>query len=492
MLRALVFLAAIALGLYLAFDAASGGSGGGALRTPDAAHPDAERAEGPVLAGRASHGQKAADPAPEGEPALAAEEIQEVEEPPERAPDETRAAAEREEFERSAVRAWERRALVETQTTSAWLRPRPPDASERWTRGEDGVVHALRWLAAHQSLDGRFAAADFGRWCEGRDDVKDVPAGAGAAEHDVGTTALGVLAFLGAGYTHRGDHEFSEVVRRALIWLRSCQNADGELLVAKHRTWAWDHACATLALVEAYGMTESFLWREAAQRALAATLRMREPNGVWRYGLRSDLADFSLTLWAALPLVSARILVADAERRGKPLPFVLDTAAPAAVQLWIAQVSDPETGAVGGGLVANAGPALPGGSPRALTAFATLLRLWKRESAATDEPLQRAVATVAAAAPVAGESPESVDMVQRWAGTSATFTNGREPWKTWVRGLDAEVGPRQHAEGDYCALRGSWDPVGAWAAEGGRVAMTACMCLCLEINFRYAHSPFAR
>jgi len=33
--------------------------------------------------------------------------------------------------------------------------------------------------------------------------------------------------------------------------------------------------------------------------------------------------------------------------------------------------------------------------------------------------------------------------------------------------------------------RGSWDPVGPWGREGGRVYSTATMALCLQVYYRY-------
>jgi hypothetical protein len=354
------------------------------------------------------------------------------------------------------------------------------------------VLLALRWLAAHQALDGRFATADFGRWCEGRDDVKDGPGGAGNAQHDVGATALALCAFLGAGYSNRGDHEFAEVVRRGLVWLRGTQDADGFLRTGKHDTWAFDHACATLALVEAYGLTESTLWHAPAQRALTALERLRQPADVWRYGVTSDVGDFALSLWATLPLVSARLCNADAERREKPLPFVLDADAFPAVLRWIANTTRAETGTLETGVAAVAGRALPGGSPRALNALAVLVRVWGRRSQEPDPALDRAGAALIAAAPEKDEPADHVDMVQRWAGTCAAFMVGKDGCRTWERGLDAAVVRSQHVDGDYCALRGSWDPVGTWASEGGRVVMTALLCMALEVNFRYATTLLAR
>ena len=41
-----------------------------------------------------------------------------------------------------------------------------------------------------------------------------------------------------------------------------------------------------------------------------------------------------------------------------------------------------------------------------------------------------------------------------------------------------------HQRKDGCA-RGSWDPVGPWGREGGRVYSTALCTMCLEVYYRY-------
>jgi hypothetical protein len=39
---------------------------------------------------------------------------------------------------------------------------------------------------------------------------------------------------------------------------------------------------------------------------------------------------------------------------------------------------------------------------------------------------------------------------------------------------------------------GSWDPVGAWGRDGGRVYSTALCALILEVYYRYNNVPGAR
>jgi len=59
---------------------------------------------------------------------------------------------------------------------------------------ENSLRFALQWLKRHQHAEGMWSARSFGQLCEG-----DGCAGGGADEHDVGATALAVLAILESG-----------------------------------------------------------------------------------------------------------------------------------------------------------------------------------------------------------------------------------------------------------------------------------------------------
>ena len=70
---------------------------------------------------------------------------------------------------------------------------------------EDAVRAALRWLARHQSRDGSWGAATYSENC-----THDACSGSGARDYDVGVTALSLLAFLGAGYSHLSRDEIRD------------------------------------------------------------------------------------------------------------------------------------------------------------------------------------------------------------------------------------------------------------------------------------------
>jgi hypothetical protein len=141
-------------------------------------------------------------------------------------------------------------------------------------------------------------------------------------------------------------------------------------------------------------MTESFFLKSAAQRALTALENLRGQDGLWRYGLRSDVADASLTFWAAMPLVCAGMVNEAARRREVPPKLVVDERALESVRTWLDEVMDLNDGTIVEAASAGRAPDLPGGKPGALTAFGALLRLLAGESTSTSPSMKRTVTTV--------------------------------------------------------------------------------------------------
>ena len=89
-------------------------------------------------------------------------------------------------------------------------------------------------------------------------------AGEDGAVGDLRSTALATLAFLSSGETHKhGRHK--KVLREALRFMKERQGADGRFSPEQ-----LEHALATCALAKAYALTASPLFKEPAQRGLAA------------------------------------------------------------------------------------------------------------------------------------------------------------------------------------------------------------------------------
>ena len=69
--------------------------------------------------------------------------------------------------------------------------------------------------------------------------------------------------------------------------------------------------------------------------------------------------------------------------------------------------------------------------------------------------------------------------------TLAMYQVGGNAWKTWRQAMGPAMVETQRKDGDFCQYKGSWDPIGPWGADGGRVYSTAVMAMCLQVYYRY-------
>lgn len=322
---------------------------------------------------------------------------------------------------------------------------------------ERAVMRGLSWLARAQSSDGRWDAARHGAGVERTVHGQD-RRGAGARS-DHGVTGLAVLAFLGAGSTHREGVHAAEVAR-AIEFLIARQKPDGSLAGdAEFFAALYCHGMATIALGEACGMTGDQRLREPLARAVAHTLSRQSPaTGGWRYAA-GDRGDTSQLGWQVMALSAAR----NAGLQG------LDPSL-ARAGGFLAGVSSGRSG----GLASYR----PGERPTAaMTAEALFCRLLLGLDPAHPTALE-AVAFLEAMPPDSGP----FNAYACYYGTLAMFHAGGSAWGRWNERMQRAILPGQRSGGD---LDGSWDPDGVWGGHGGRVYSTALSVLCLEVFYRY-------
>ncbi|MEI6239078.1 MAG: hypothetical protein WCR51_01690 [Planctomycetia bacterium] len=325
---------------------------------------------------------------------------------------------------------------------------------------ERAVQAALAWLAAAQASDGRWSVVEHGggveRTVQGHD-----RRGAGA-KSDHGVTGLALLAFLGAGHTHR-DGPYANVVARGLTFLVERQRADGSLAGdAEFFAALYCHGMATLALGEACALTQDATLRPAVDRAVRHTLAMQHPTtGGWRYAA-GDRGDTSQLGWQVMVLATARQAGLDAGIE------------PAEVRArtFLQSVSSGRAG----GLASYRRGERPS---VAMTAEALACRLFLGlpvEHAAVQEALESL-----AAAPPDAARPNAYTW---YYATLASFHAGGPQWEAWNARLLAALLPLQR-QGPG-ALAGSWDPDPVWGGHGGRVYATALSAMTLEVYYRHA------
>lgn len=321
---------------------------------------------------------------------------------------------------------------------------------------EQAVQAALAWLAAAQAADGRWDAARHGA---GRARGGQHHGSVGA-HSDHGVTGLALLAFLGAGSTHRtGVH--ADQVERGLRFLLSRQRPDGSLAGdAEFFAALYCHGMATLALAECTALTADDSLRPALDRAVRHTLAMQHPlTGGWRYAA-GDRGDTSQLGWQVMVLTSARQAgiggLEPAEARART---------------FLQSVSSGRAG----GLAAYRAGERPS---MAMTAEALLCRMF------LGMPVDHPVATEALA--MIGGSPPDRARPNAYAwyyATLASFHAGGPQWARWNASLQEAILPLQRRDGG--PLAGSWDPDPVWGMHGGRVYATALAAMTLEVYYRY-------
>jgi hypothetical protein len=166
---------------------------------------------------------------------------------------------------------------------------------------EAAVEAGLRWLASHQSSDGRWSPRAYPDACG-----HNTPCGLRdrLEKYTPGITGLCLLAFLGAGYTwEAGPHP--QVVRRAVDWLLEHQDASGFFRGSS----LYDHGVCTLALGEACAMTGDTRLLKPLERAVAAILATQREVGGWYYSpdLEPGRVEFTMSVWNMMALKAASL-----------------------------------------------------------------------------------------------------------------------------------------------------------------------------------------
>ncbi|HLQ36654.1 MAG TPA: hypothetical protein VK348_02545, partial [Planctomycetota bacterium] len=195
----------------------------------------------------------------------------------------------------------------------------------------EAVKLGLEWLKKHQDSDGHWDTASFMKH-----DVEGVPCdGAGNPVNDVGITGLATLAFLGEGNTLRIG-SYKKVVQAAVKWMMENQGENGLLGANNSEGYIYSHAIGTLALCEAYGLSDYRPLKKPVQEAINYIATARNNYGVWRYQPKGGDSDTSVTGWMVQALLSA-----------KEFGLQVDEQAFKAAQVWFDNVTDVGSGASG-------------------------------------------------------------------------------------------------------------------------------------------------
>ncbi len=165
---------------------------------------------------------------------------------------------------------------------------------------EGAVKESLAWLVAHQLPDGGWSLQNGQvQGCKCRDSgykTNEQTQKPERYEARFGATGLALLPFLGSGRTHlRG--EYQRQVRDGLSFLINSMKRDGDRASLRDRGNYYSHGICTIAVCEAYTMTNDPSLREPAQALINEIIYGQDPvGGGWRYTPKMP-GDTSVTGW---------------------------------------------------------------------------------------------------------------------------------------------------------------------------------------------------
>ena len=333
---------------------------------------------------------------------------------------------------------------------------------------EEAIEIGLSYLANTQNEDGSWSLQGHGERV--------------LLQSNTAATGLCLLAFQGAGYTHR-QHQYASTISRGIEYLMNRQQDNGDLFISEdaisNRNVAfYSHGIAALAMCEAYGMTQDPELREPAQRCLDYIVSTQHTErGGWRYTAQVS-SDTSVTGWMMMALKSGQLSgleVPDKTYQG--------------IQRWLglSQVPQqpdryrynpfaPDTPTQRHGRMATP----------TMTSVGMLMRMysgWRRDN----ESMKSAAEYLLQYPPQIGsvQSPQK-DTYYWYYATQVMFHMGGDYWDRWNKALNPILIQSQIKDG---VNAGSWDPAGAipdrWSAHAGRLYVTTMNLLNLEVYYRH-------
>jgi hypothetical protein len=312
---------------------------------------------------------------------------------------------------------------------------------------EAAVARGLKWIARQQSPDGHWSL-------DGAFKDKGTP-------NDVAGTAFGLLPLLGGGKTHKPDklNPYDKVVSRGLEFLKRRQDPKK----GDFGGGMYAHGLATIAVCEAYGLTQDPNLRPYAQKAVNFIVYAQHAsNGGWRYAPHQE-GDTSVTGWQVMALKSAQMAGLD----------VPTTTMSKAIYYLNNCMSDTDKGY---GYVGK-------GSSPTMSAVGLLCRQYLQSWGPQKLEMIEGVKNHIRPLQPKGDGMQKNCYFYYYA-TQVMHHYGGEAWKEWNKGMrDGLVKSQDKDEGPS---NGSWTSIGdPHGGAGGRLMVTSLNLLTLEVYYRY-------
>jgi len=305
---------------------------------------------------------------------------------------------------------------------------------------EEAIARSLEWFTRNQEPDGRWTPGRLG----------------GTSGHDVATTSLAMLCYMGWGATHLNATPHQQPVSKALRWLTAQMKAGGDL--RGNGGDMYDQGIGTIALAEAYGLTRDENLRPVIEQAITFIARAQNTDGGWRYRPAEGISDTSVVGWQVMALKSA-------ELAGLAVPPpVLEGA-----RRWLKFVGGGKHGGLYG--YQNKEP---------------------RQAMVPEGMFCQQLFGVDPLTPMMQESAEYLkanlpkasapDFYYWYYGCLSLYQHQGPIWEEWNKQMRALLLAAQSRSGKEA---GSWDPRGPRSERAGRATITAFATLSLEVYYRY-------
>ena len=341
---------------------------------------------------------------------------------------------------------------------------------------EASIQLGLEFLARYQTRQGNWTLGGF----DSRSSQKIMQ-----LESDTAATGLAILAFQGAGFNHR-EFQYASQIDRAIQWLLDNQSENGGLYVpsntkSNNACRLYSHGIATLALTEAYGMTQDDRLKIPAQKALDYIQATQDPRrGGWRYFDQPGnlTSDTSVSGWMMMALQSGRLAGLDVD----PETFL-------SIDDWLEVAAVPDNPSIYRydpfAINSKGISRIQGRKPTpSMTSVGLLMRIytgWDK-----NDPRLLAGADYLLQTQLPGDtSPQIRDTYYWYYATQVLKYVDGQRWNQWNNLLRPLLIRSQEKSGD---LAGSWNPYrpvpDRWGGFGGRLYVTTMNLLSLEVRHR--------
>jgi len=323
---------------------------------------------------------------------------------------------------------------------------------------EKAVVYGIKWITDHQLKDGS--------WNFDHRKGAKTPKSEDWGEMDEakrGATAMALLPYLGSGITHK-EGKYKDNVRRGLTALVNMIQVRGDT-GSFHESGGrmYSHGLASIALCEAYAMTQDPGLMQPAQYSLNYIMSAQDPvNGGWRYVPRDPKGDTSVVGWQVMALKSGHMGYLDVRKNS-----------------IAGAVKFLDTVQTDGGAGYRYTYDNPSAKP-SMTSVGLLCRMylgWKRENPA----LAKGVKALAKKGPETNKG--KANMYYNYYATQVMRQYGGEEWETWNKKMRDFLIQTQVPQDKNEA--GSWHFDGPHTEKGGRLYNTSLSLLTLEVYYRH-------